>query len=71
MVSYTLRGVIAWSLLPNDFPPLPTAYRWFARFLEDRTWERINHHLLILDREREGREASPPAAVIDSETASR
>jgi putative transposase len=56
-IYYVLRGGIAWSLLPKDFPPWPNAYRWFARFRDDRTWERINHHLVMLDRERAGREA--------------
>ena len=56
-IFYVLRGGIAWSLLPKDFPPWATAYRWFARFRDDGTWERINHHLVMLDRERVGREA--------------
>ena len=60
-IFYVLRGGIAWSLLPKDFPPWATAYRWFARFRDDGTWERINHHLVMLDRERVGREASPTA----------
>jgi transposase len=67
-ILYVLRGGIAWSLLPKDFPPAPTVYRWFARFRDDGTWERINHHLVMLDRERAGREASPTAAVIDSQS---
>jgi transposase len=67
-IFYVLRGGIAWSLLPKDFPPWPTVYRWFARFRDDGTWERINHHLVMLDRERAGREASPTAAVIDSQS---
>jgi transposase len=67
-IFYVLRGGIAWSLLPKDFPPWPTAYRWFARFRDDGTWERINHYLVMLDRERAGRAASPTAAVIDSQS---
>lgn len=67
-IFYVLRGGIAWSMLPKEFPPWPTAYRWFARFRDDGTWERINHHLVMLDRERVGREASPTAAVIDSQS---
>jgi putative transposase len=31
-------------------------------------FEAINHHLVMLDRERSGREASPTAAVIDSQS---
>jgi putative transposase len=67
-IFYVLRGGIAWNLLPRCFPPWPTVYRWFARFRDDGTWEAINHQLVMLDREREGREASPTAAVIDSQS---
>lgn len=67
-IFYVLRGGIAWILLPKCFPPWPTAYRWFARFRDDGTWEAINHHLVMLDRERAGRQASPTAAVIDSQS---
>ena len=67
-IFYVLRGGVAWSLLPKDFPPSPTVYAWFARLRDDGTWERINHHLVMRDRERGGRKASPTAAVIDSQT---
>ena len=67
-IFYVLRGGIAWSLLPKDFPPSSTVYRWSARFRDDGTWETLNHHLVMLDRERAGREASPTAAVIDSQS---
>ena len=40
----------------------------FARFRDDGTWETVNHHLLMRDREGVGREASPTAAVIDSQS---
>ena len=43
-------------------------YGWFARFRDDGAWETINHHLVMLDRERAGRAASPTAAVIDSQS---
>ena len=45
-----------------------TAYRWFTRFRDDGTWESLNHHLVMADRERVGREASPSAAIIDSQS---
>jgi transposase len=67
-IFYALRAGCAWSLLPKCFAPWPTVYRWFARFRDDGTWEAINHHLVMLDRERVGREASPTAAVIDSQS---
>jgi putative transposase len=53
-------------MLPNSFPPPSTVYRWFARFRDDGTWETINHHLLMRDRERVGREVSPAAGIMDA-----
>ena len=67
-IFYVLRSGCAWEMLPESFPPLSTVYRWFARFRDSGTWESINHHLVMLDRERVGREASPSAAVIDSQS---
>ena len=65
---YVLRGGITWRLMPDTLPPWGTVYRWFARLRDDGTWETINHHLVMRDRERAGREASPTAAVMDSQS---
>ena len=54
--------------MPDCFPPPHTVYRWFARWRDDGTWQAVNHHLVMLDRERVGREASPTAGVIDSQS---
>jgi transposase len=67
-IFYVLRGGIAWRLLPDSFPPWRTVYRWFARLRDGGIWESINHHLVMLDRERVGRAPSPTAAVIDSQS---
>ena len=67
-ISYVLRGGIAWRLMPDSFPPWGTVYRWFARLRDDGTWETTNHHLVMRDRERVGRQASPTAAVVDSQS---
>jgi transposase len=68
-IFYVMRGGIGWRLLPSDLPPKNTVYRWFSAFRDDGVFERINHVLLMQDRERVGREASPTAAVIDSQSA--
>ena len=65
---YVLRSGCPWRMLPEHFPPHQTAYRWFVRFRDEGLWQNLNHHLLMLDRERVGREASPSAAVIDSQS---
>ena len=67
-IFYVLRGGVAWRLLPREFPPRTTVYRWFATWRDTGLFERMNHLLVMADRERVGREASPSAAVIDSQS---
>ena len=50
------------------FPPHQTTYRWFMRFRDDGTWKSLNHYLVMLDRVRAGRKASPSASVIDTQS---
>ena len=57
-----------WALLPNDFPPRSTVQRYFYDWQADGLLETINHHLVMAARELEGREASPSAGVIDSQS---
>jgi transposase len=65
---YVLRGGIPWRMLPPCFPPRQTVYGWFAAWRDAGVWQSINHRLVMLDRERVGREASPSAAVVDSQS---
>ena len=65
---YVLRSGCPWRMLPKCFPPMTTVYGWFLRFRREGLFETINHHLIMADRERVGREASPSAAVIDSQS---
>jgi len=57
-----------WRLLPKDFPPVSTVQRYFYRWRDDGTWDQINHLLVMQTREAMGREASPTAGVIDSQS---
>lgn len=66
-ILYALRAGGAWHLLPREFPPWRTVYRWFSRLTRTGMFERLAHALTMLDRERAGREASPTAAVIDAQ----
>jgi putative transposase len=65
-IFYVMRAGCTWRLLPTDLPPWGTIYRWFARLRDDGRFEAINHTLVMADRERVGRDASPTAAIIDS-----
>src|SRR5829696_3590855 len=67
-IFYVLRAGCAWRLLPDSFPPWSTVYRWFARLRDGGVLESLNHDLVMLDRQRVGRAASPTAAVIDSQS---
>ena len=67
-ILYVLRSGCPWRMLPKDFPPRSTVQRYFYAWRDDATWRRINHHLLMAVREAEGREASPSAGVIDSQS---
>jgi transposase len=67
-IFYVLRSGCPWRMLPERFPPRQTVYGWFATWRDAGLFEILNHHLLMLDRERVGRAASPSAAVIDSQS---
>jgi transposase len=58
-----------WRPLPKEFPPYSTVQGYFYRWARDGTLARINHALVVASRERKGREASPTAGVIDSQSA--
>ena len=54
--------------LPKDLPQKSTAHSYFMLWDWDGTLERAHHALYVATREREGREASPTAAIVDSRT---
>jgi transposase len=55
-----------WQALPKNLPPKSTAHSYFMLWDWDDTLERIHRTLYVETREREGREASPTAAIIDA-----
>ena len=57
-----------WRMLPKDFPPCSTVQRYFYEWRAMGLWSRINHHLVMEARELEGKEASPTAGAIDSQS---
>jgi transposase len=67
-IFYLAQSGCQWRLLPKDFPPYTTVQGYFYRWRGDGTWQRINHELVMLAREAQGREASPSAGVIDSQS---
>ena len=68
-ILYLLRTGCPWRYLPRDgFPPRSTVYNIFRKFQRERVWEAIWAELHMSLRERMGREASPSAAVLDSQS---
>jgi len=57
-----------WRQLPREFPPYSTVQGYFYAWARNGLWERISHALVMVAREAEGREASPSAGVIDSQS---
>lgn len=65
---YMVSSGGAWRLLPKDFPPFSTVQKYFYRWRDDGLLRTINNELVMAAREREGKEASPSAGVIDSQS---
>jgi transposase len=68
-IFYLLRTGCPWRYLPRGaFPPRSTVYNIFRQFQRDGVWERIWEELHMALREALGREASPTAAILDSQS---
>lgn len=65
---YVLENGCNWRSLPKDFPPRSTVHGYLHLWAWDGTLECIHHELYVRTREHEGREASPTAAIIDSQS---
>jgi transposase len=65
---YVLRGGISWRALPHEYPPWQTVYDYFRQWRDDGTWERINTALRERLRVKLGREPTPSAAILDSQS---
>lgn len=65
---YIAASGCAWRMLPKDFPPMTTVQGYFYAWRDSGLWLTINHVLVMSARELEGREASPTAGVIDSQS---
>lgn len=68
-ILYVLVTGCAWRHLPHDLAPWATAYRWFAAWAKDGTWDTVHDQLRDQVRFADGRDAQPSAAVLDSQSA--
>jgi putative transposase len=63
-----VRSGCAWRLLPRAFPPWSTVYDYFRKWRLAGVWERLNAALREQVRTLAGRQATPSAAIIDSQS---
>ena len=67
-ILYLNRTGCAWRLLPHDLPPWGTVHYYYRRFRMDGTWQKIHDHLREQVRTAVGKESTPSAAIIDSQS---
>ena len=67
-IRYLARSGVGWRMLPINFGPWQTVYWWFRRFVRRLLFQTIHDVALMIDRELAGREASPTAGIVDSQT---
>ena len=68
-ILYLVRTGCSWRQLPHDFPPWGTVHYYYRRFRLDGSWQRIHDGLREKVRIAEGRNKSPSAAIVDSQSA--
>jgi putative transposase len=65
---YLERSGCQWGMLPHDLLPKSTVYDYFAQWRDDGTWQKMMEALRAKVRVAAGREPTPSAAVIDSQS---
>ena len=67
-ILYLNRTGCQWDMLPHDLLPKSTVYEYFAQWRDDGTWTKFLNALRMQVRTQEGREATPSAMCIDSQS---
>ena len=67
-IYYVVRSGGSWRLLPHDLPPWQTVYHYFRLWRREGTLETIHTRLREQVRTRLGRQPTPSAAIIDSQS---
>lgn len=67
-ILYLNHSGCQWDMLPHDLPPKSTVYDYFVRWRDDGTWQKVVDTLRTEIRVVAGREATPSAACIDSQS---
>jgi putative transposase len=67
-IFYLNRSGCQWDMLPHDLLPKSTVYDYFAQWRDDGTWAKMVKALRERTRVAAGREPTPSAACIDSQS---
>lgn len=67
-IFYLNRSGCAWRLLPKEYGPWSSIYNYFRAFRNDGTWTRIHDALRGKLRRKLGRQTSPSAGSLDSQS---
>lgn len=65
---YQARTGCQWRNLPHEFPPWESVYDHFRRWKQNSLLERIHEALREQVRSKAGKEPTPSAAILDSQT---
>jgi putative transposase len=67
-IRYVVRGGVSWRMLPHDFPPQGTVWWYYWVWRKDGTWVRIHDALREQVRTAAGKEPTPSAGILDSQS---
>lgn len=67
-IFYVVKTGCQWAMLPHDFPPKGTVYHYFNTWRKEGVWEVMNRQLREELRQQMGREATPSAGIMDSQS---
>jgi len=67
-IMYILSTGCQWRAIPKDLPPRSTVFDYLDLWSRDGTLDRMHHALYAECRQRGDRQASPTAAIIDSQS---
>lgn len=67
-IFYTLCGGCTWRMMPHDFPAWKTVYHYFRLWRIAGVWQQMNQALREKVRSSAGRQPTPSAAIVDSQS---
>lgn len=67
-IFFVLRSGCQWRMIPRDLLPWDAAYRWYAAWRADGTWDLIHDALRAQVRVADGRDPAPSAGVLDAQS---